>query len=359
MAEEFSLISVIRFLLKKIRWILILSFLVALVTAGITLLLPNYYETSTAFYAASPDLSSPTPLSVSQQKINVYGNDEDLDRLLSIAHSNQLSQFLIDSFNLYQHYDIDPAEEKSSYKVRKRLDKHMEVLKTKFGAIDLSIEDLDPIKAADMANASRNKISSIAQELIKDSQKKTIANYSENIEDKHQALKILIDSISVLRDRYGIIDVESQGEVLATSSANSSFSLSEAQARLKAMEEMSMPGDSINRVKARVAGLRNKKANISRQLEQFNKGITRIKSLDNQLVLNNDQIGLMKERLSQLKAAYENPFTSLHVVEEAMVPVIKSRPKRSLIVIGATILTFIFVSMSLLLMDSLSKINWK
>lgn len=359
MAEEFSLISVIRFLLKKIRWILIMSFLVALVTTGITLLLPDYFKASTVFYAASPDLSSPTPLSVSQQKVNVYGNDEDLDRLLSIANSIQLSEFLIDSFNLYQHYNIDPKGKKSSYKVRKCLNKHMEILKTKFGAIDLSIEDIDPIKAADMTNAARNKISSIAQDLIKESQKKTIINYSENIEDKVQVLKSLTDTISLLRDRYGIIDAESQGEVLATSSANASFSLSDAQARLKAMEAMSMPGDSINRVKTQIAGLRSKNANVSKQLDKFNKGITQIKILDNQLVLTNDQVGLMKERLSQLTAAYEHPFTSLHVVEEAMAPVIKSRPKRSLIVIGVAILTVIFISMGLLLIDSLSKINWQ
>ena len=359
MAEEFNLIAIIRFLLKKSRWIIILSILVAVVTAGITLLLPNYYEASTTFYPASPDLSAPAPLSASQQKVEVYGNDEDLDRLLAITNSNQLTDFLIDSFDLYDQSEIDPASERASYNVRKKLNKHLDVLKTKFGAIDLSIEDKQPDKAAAMANAAREKISSIAQSLIKESQKKTIQNYIQNINNKEQSLSSLTDSISTLKDRYGVIDAESQGEVLATNNADVSFSLSESQARLKAMEDLNMPQDSINRVKAIVSGLRSKKASVSRQLEQFNKGITQIKSLENQLILNNDQIGLMKGRLSQLEATYDNPFTSLHVVEKAIVPEIKSRPKRTFIVIGAAFLTFIFVSLGMLLIDSLKKIDWR
>ena len=359
MKEDYSLISITKFLLSKIRWILILSFAVALLTAGASLLLPNYYEASTIFYAASPDLSAPAPLSTSQEKIKVYGNDEDLDRLLSIASSSQLSEFLIDSFDLYKHYEIDRNAVRASYKVRKKLNKHMNVLKTKFGAIDLSVEDKVPEMAASISNAARKRISEIAQSLIKDSQRKTIKNYQENIKDKEASLVILTDSISTLRERYGIIDAESQGEVLASSSAQASFNLSESQARLKAMQEMNMPQDSINRLRTIISGLRSKKATVNSQLEQFNKGITQLKSQENLLVLTNDQVGLMKERLSQLMATYNNPFTTLHVVEEAIVPEAKSRPKRSLIVVGAAFLTFIFISFGMLLMDSLRKIDWK
>ena len=358
MTDDFSLIEVIRFLLKKTRIIIILSFAVAVITAGVTMLMPNYYESSTEFYAASPELSAPTPLSTSQQRIAVYGNDEDLDRLLSIANSNQLLEFLIDTFDLYAHYNIDRNHPKSTYKVKKKLTKHLNVLKTKFGAIQLTIEDQDPVVSAAMANAAREKVSKIAQLLIKDSQKNTIENYVKNIDNKNLSLKQLSDSIFSLKDQYGIIDVASQGEVLATSSTEAGLSYSENLARLRAMEEMNMPQDSINKIKAKIAGYKSKKASVAQQLEQYNKGISQIKTLENQLILTNDQVGLMTERLSQLKAAYDNPFTALHVVEYALVPIVKSSPKRSLIVIASAFLTFILISLGLLLTDSLSKIDW-
>jgi uncharacterized protein involved in exopolysaccharide biosynthesis len=358
MEEDFSLVKAIQIVIKKIRIILIASIVVALVTAGVSLMLPNYYEASSTFYAASPDLSAPTPISTSQQRINVYGNDEDLDRLLSIARSNQLLNYLIDSFNLYDHYEIADGDPKKLYKVNKKLLKHMNVLKTKYGAISLSVEDKDPVFAADMANASRNQISNIAQNLIKQSQQKTIGNYTASIADKETILNKLSDSLAVLRTKYGIIDAETQGEVLATSSADASFSLSEARATLEMMEKLNMPQDSINRIRARVAGLSSKNSMVSKNLKQFNEGISSIKNLENEVKINSDQISLMKERLSQLIAAYSSPFSSLHVVEEAITPVMKSRPRRSLWVIGAGMLTFVLMSLSLLLMDSLKKIDW-
>ena len=358
MEEDFSLIKAIQIILRKIRIILIASVVVALVTAGVSLLLPNYYEASTTFYAASPDLSVPTPLSTSQQRVNVYGNDEDLDRLLSISRSNQLLNFLIDTFNLYDHYEIPVDDPQKLYKVNKKLLKHINVLKTKYGAISLAVEDKDPVFSAKVANTSRNQISTIAQNLIKESQQKTLVNYTSNISTKVAALKQLSDSLTILRERYGIIDAETQGEVLATSSADASYSLSEAKATLKKMEELNMPQDSINQVKAKVAGLFSKNSMVSKNRKQFNEGISSIKSLENELKINSDQVSLIKERLSQLNAAYSSPFTSLHVVEEAIVPVMKSRPRRSLWVIGAGMLTLVLLSLSLLLKDSLKKIDW-
>jgi LPS O-antigen subunit length determinant protein (WzzB/FepE family) len=50
-----------------------------------------------------------------------------------------------------------------------------------------------------------------------------------------------------------------------------------------------------------------------------------------------DQISLDKERLKQLTATYTVPFTALHLVEAADVPVQKIRPKRSIIVLICTL----------------------
>ena len=359
MNNDYSLIHVIKTLLHKSKVILLSAFLVSLVTAGITLIMPNYYKGLTTFYAASPDLSSPTPIGSSSQKINVYGNDEDLDRLLSISSSSDVLDYLIDSFNLYEHYEIDRTEIKGSYKVRKKLLKLYNVIKTKYGAISLSIEDKDPSIASAMANAARNKISELSQGMVKQSQQQTLNNYYTSIIDKENTISLLSDSLAVLRTSSGVIDAETQGEVLSLNSADANFALSEAQAVLGAMKEMNIPQDSLNKIKATIAGLKSKKNNIDRTLGQFNKGISPIKSLENQLVIYNDQLSLLKERKSQLSATFNSSFTALHVVEEAQIPVVKSRPVRSLIVIGAGLLTIILVSMTILLSESLRKIDWK
>ena len=51
-----SLFDLVVLLYKWRKHILGASFLAAVIAAGISLALPNYYEASTQFYAASPDL---------------------------------------------------------------------------------------------------------------------------------------------------------------------------------------------------------------------------------------------------------------------------------------------------------------
>lgn len=359
MNNDYSLIHVIKILLEKGKTILLGAFLVSFATAGITLLMPNYYEGLTVFYAASPDLSNPTPIGSSSQKVNVYGNDEDLDRLLSISSSIDVLDYLIDTFDLYEHYEIDKEDIKGPYKVKKKLLKLYNVLKTKYGAISLSIEDKYPAKASAMANAARDKISELSQGMVKQSQLQTLNNYATSIREKENRISSLSDSLAVLRTTSGVIDAETQGEVLSSNSADVNFDLSEAQAVLGAMKEMNLPQDSLNQIKAKVAGLKSKKKNIDRTLGQFNKGISPIKSLENQLVIYNDQLSLIKERESQLRATLNSSFTALHVVEEAYVPLVKSRPVRSLIVVGSGILAFVLISMTILLRESLRKVDWE
>ena len=359
MNNEYNLIQIIKILFGKGKLILLSALVVAIVTAGISLLMPNYYSGVTIFYAASPDLSNPAPIGSSSQKINVYGNDEDLDRLLSISQSNEVLEFLINNFDLYKHYEINQDDIEASYKVRKKLLKLYKVTKTKFGAISLTVEDKIPDKASAMANAARDKISDLSQAMVKYSQEQTITNYANNIVQKESSIKVLTDSLTTLRSNSGIIDAETQGELLSSSSADVNFKLSEAQAILGAMKEMKMPQDSINKIITKIAGLKSKKYNIDKTLSQFNKGISPIKSLENQLVIFTDQLSLLKERQNQLQATYNAAFTSLHIVEEAITPVVKSRPYRFLIVIGSAILTLILISMTILLIDSLKSINWK
>jgi len=72
-----------------------------------------------------------------------------------------------------------------------------------------------------------------------------------------------------------------------------------------------------------------------------------------------EQLSIDKERLAQLQATYDANVNALHVIEKAEVPVIKSWPKRSIIVIGAAFLTFVLMCLWVLLQDQFNKNNWK
>ena len=82
----------------------------------IVLLLPVYYQSSTIFLAASPDILTDRGLfGTATRDPQQFGNNNDNDRFLTIAESDELASYLINKFDLYQHYDIDSSGSKSGY----------------------------------------------------------------------------------------------------------------------------------------------------------------------------------------------------------------------------------------------------
>lgn len=153
------------------RWRKTLRNATALALAGSTafaLWLPNYYQSTTVFYPASPEVSKPELIFGSSAKmIEYFGTDKDLDRILEVATSDEVTDYLVSKFGLYRHYDVDSASSEGLFWVRENFRSHYAVQKNKNDAIELSIEDTDPQLAANMANAAREKINEISRRLVK------------------------------------------------------------------------------------------------------------------------------------------------------------------------------------------------
>lgn len=355
-----NLIDIFVLLYKRRRTLVISCLLAGIVTAGASLLLPNYYQASTQFYAASPDLALPDPIGNVPDQKRIYGNDYDVDRLISLSKSNVVRNYLIDSFDLFTHYEIDPDKPKGKYKLMLKLDKLYNTTKTKYDAINLAVEDKSPDKATDMANAAREKINELAQEMIKESQAKLIERYRDNVNAKQKQYNAISDSLKITREEYKIFNTQSQGEAFGSTMVDLEGGIQNYNARLKVLKSSSaVPKDSIVITEAKLAGLRKQYEKLSKDIDSYNKGYTDILKYERMLKDFGDQLNLDKERLKQLESAYNSKVSAIHIVERAETPVHKSRPKRSIIVLGAVFLTFILMSLWLVLQEQFQKMGLK
>ena len=105
MEQKENLLDILRVLLLWKKPLLYTSLGIGLLTALISLVLPNYYQSTTIFYAASMDQAKPGHIyGTATTDTDFYGNDHDNDRLLTFAESGEVSTYLINKFNLYTHY---------------------------------------------------------------------------------------------------------------------------------------------------------------------------------------------------------------------------------------------------------------
>jgi len=356
-----NLLGVLRTLFRWKKQILIVCAIAAVGSVVISLLLPNYYKGSTLFLAVSPDQAKPEALfGGGQFRTTYYGNDNDIDRLLTIAGSAELIDYMIDTFRLYEHYDINPDAPRADFKVREKFRSRYELEKTKRDAIHLTVEDRKPELAAAMANAARRKIGSLARQLILEGQRKTIASYRANIRNKEQQLETISDSLSLLRQKFGIYNIDGQSESLTSQLSETEAKLIRQRGRLEALKSSGgVPQDTIKMMQATVQGLEKEFKNLNEKMRRFNQGMTKVGTYDRQFFMASATLSDDKEMLKRVVSVYESDIPAIIVVEKAQVPYIKSWPKRSYIVLGTVAIAFLFSLIGVLLLDTYREVDWK
>lgn len=333
---------------------------VAVLALIILFLLPDYFKSTSTFYSASPDLAVPEAIyGTGATSLRYYGTDEDTDRILSIAKSDQLMGFLIDSFNLYEHYEIDTSHQLAEFKVKEELEGLYNVKRTKENAVEISIEDEEKELAAKMVNAARIKINEIGQRLIKESQQKVLETYNQNLEDREQELSELSDSLRDVRQKYGIFNTITQGEVLASLVVKSEARLQANQVKLDVLRNSARaPKDTIAVVNAMVKSYEKEVEYINEKLDLFNEGLAKAEVLGRTNKEATEQLSEDKERYKQFLSAYESDFPAILLLEAGGIPVKKSRPVRSLILLVTLIVTFIFCVIGVLIHDLYKEVDW-
>lgn len=351
---------------KTIRNICALTFVGSV---ALSLTLHNYYKATTIFYPSSPQVANPELIfGTTGQATEYFGSDRDLDRMAEIANSNEVVDFMLHRFNLYVHYDIDSTDREGPHDVREEFRELYSAQKNKNDAIELSIEDTDPKVAAQMANAVRDKINEIGQRLIKENQGRLLAAFEDNIHRKTAELAMLGDSLKRLQAKYNIFNVGAQGEQLSTLLAQAESEIVRSQAKLEVLQGNPLiPLDTIEYIKANLRASERQRQSLTAanpkgdnlSIKSFNEGLPLVSVISDLHYQARKQLSYDKERYNQIKAAFNTDIPSLQVVEKAEPPLIKSRPRRSILVIVSVLAAFLFSVIGVLVADSYRDVNWK
>jgi uncharacterized protein involved in exopolysaccharide biosynthesis len=170
---------------------------------------------------------------------------------------------------------------------------------------------------------------------------------------------MLNDSLLQVRQRYGVFNPLAQSEGLSQLVAEAESKLYNAQAKLEALQGTSAPRDSIVFLRANIKGYESELKKLNERLNIFNQGMATVEVMRSTQTETSEQLAEDKERYKQIKAAAASDIPALLVVEPAPTPLIKSRPKRALIVLAATALAFVFSVIGVLILDTYKDVNWR
>ena len=330
--ENFNITNIIIYLFKKRKPIFIVTFLAAVVSIIVSLIIEEEFKSSVVIYPASTSSVSKallTDMSRAPKDILKFGEEEETEQLMQILQSDEIKAKIIAKYKLMKHYKIDPTEKYSKTQLLKEYDDKISFRKTQYQAIEITVFDTDNQKAANIAN----EITAILDSVYNKVQKERAFMALEIIENQYHAEKIYIeqleDSLSKLRG-LGVFDYENQAKFYTES-------------HTKALES----GNT------RKAKLLQGKLDI---LAKYGSTYNSLSQLQEKEI---EQLSLLKSKYQEAKVdAYQN-LPHKYIVNPAQVSEKKSKPVRWLIVVFSTFSAFIFAVFLMLILDSLQSVRKK
>lgn len=293
MEQRNDLIRLLQIIFKWRKPIIITTVVVAIAACIITwFFMPDYFKSTVNFYPSNPIMTDRQVLfsqSTGEIEIDYFGTASDVDRILTIANTSSLIDYVINHFKLMEHYDIDSTKEMARYNCKKEFLKNYSAVETEYGAIEVSVWDKNKDTAMHIANHIVETIDQHNKDIIMRDKKLIVNTFKNQVAKKELIVTNLTDSIA-------------------------------AQRKAGASAEMMIV-------------------------------------LDSKLQSAVDDLNLDRKLLEQNETTLNTDFSTVHITEAAYPALRKDKPVRSLIVIGVTLGTIVFMILLAVITENYRKIK--
>jgi len=361
--HQINVIDVFIVLAKHKKLILGLPIVVALLSIVITLQLTPVYTANTKIL---PPQQTQSTSAVLAQLGGLAGlgamsgglrNPNDL--YVGMLRSRTIADNIIKRFDLNKLY-----ERKYQSDTRKELEDMTSVIAGRDGVIAISVDDEDPKRSAEMANAYVEELFKLTKVLAVTEASQRRLFFERQME---QAREGLVKAEAAMRDalKTGLVQVESEGRVMAESSARLRAQITVSEVQIGAMRAFATnQNPEVLRKLQEVEAMRRELAVIegtsvakSPPHQATNdKGINNLRQL-REMKYYEATYDLLARQFEIAKIDEAKDSAVIQVMDYAIEPELKSKPKRALIVLLATSMAGFVAILLVFVREALGKIK--
>jgi capsule polysaccharide export protein KpsE/RkpR len=328
------------------------------------LLLPNWFKASSRLLlpaSSSGGLASALLGDISTAAQSLLGaGGGDYVRYMAILNSRSVMDDVVQEFDLITVYELE-EEEFPVEEARATLSDNVEfVVDQEFDFFSVEVLDKEPQRAADMSNYFVQKLEEINNELSK----QTAGNFREYVEGRYgmaeQDRANMLDSLAAFQREYGVLDLEAQTVAFYTQLAEMRADAVQLEIQLASLSTQF--GDNNRQVQNLDAlvtaanrqyenALDGREAVLPVSREAAPDMVKKYLDLTLERTIQERILELVAPMLEQARFEEERTAQALQIVDAAVAPVEKFKPKRSIICIAATLSAFILAVLFALVMD--------
>jgi len=353
-------------LMLKFKWFIII--IVTLATAAsvvFSLYMPNWYSASINAVPSKSQGSlfdnmmggiSSALKEFGMTKLGGAGSADAYDFIV-LMQSRSVQDSLIDRFDLAREYDIPDTQRTKIYK---ELESNLEISYEKEGNYTVTILSKDKYKAVDMVNYFIEVVNFIAQRVSHEDASLNRRYLENRILQTDSVIKAISDSLSLYSKKNFLISVEEQAKASSMAYAELKSELIMRETEFEMYKNRMGTNDAYTKMLGELVG------NLRNKLEQAKSqpGFAGNFSLENATGVGIEYMRLLAEfetftkvkslllpMLEEAKLEEAKQTQSLIIVDPPRLADKKTKPKRSLIVVGFAFGTFILSTIFVVMFD--------
>ena len=354
--DEIDLMELFRALSRRRRLILGITAASAAVAVVVSLLLPVYYKAETRILPPQEKGSNLAAQLLGQaggligMAGGAVGVKSQGELFVAMTKSRTVLDRMVDRFDLMKRY-----KEKYRQDARNKVVGSLTVQQDrKSGIISLTVEDRDPKRAADMANAFVEELKSLAGGLAVSEAGERRVFFEEQIRHTKESLSRAEEEVKGFQQRTGAFQIDAQAKAIIEGIANLRARIAAKEVEAKVLRSFATAQNpDLQRIEEEVRALRIELGKIeSGKGRGFDPlmsservpaaGMEYLRKL-RQLKYNETLYELLVKQYELAKLDEARDAVVIQVIDRAVPPERKSRPQRARIVLSATA-TMLFLS---------------
>lgn len=342
-ANGVSILDLVIVLAKYKKSILTLPLVVAILASGIALSLPDTFTATTKVLPPQKGMSAAAMMAQLGGLADAAGSAAGLknpaDLYVGMFRSRSVADNLIQRFGLNKVY-----EKEFQSQARKELEKRTAISTGKDSIIMLEVDDQDPQRAADIANAYVEELFKLSKTLAVTEAAQRRLFFEKQFEQAGENLVAAETAAREGMNQSGLIKVDEQGRSLVETTARLRSAATVKEVQIAAMRSYAAERNpqllaaqqelgAIRTELSKIEGLGNEQLSESSKSPQGMKTLGLLRTLKYHEAV----YELMAKQFEAAKIDESKDPSFIQVVDRAIVPDRKSRPKRALIVIVAAL----------------------
>lgn len=367
--EEINLLDLLIVLVKRKGMIIGITLGVAIVTAVISLFMTPVYKAETKILPPQQGSSGMAAQLLGQ----LGGAASFIGGAAGVKTSNELyiallrSRPILDSIigklklkELYKAKSMEDARKALVDRLKAQDDK-------KSGIVTIGIEDKDPKLAADIANSFVDELRSYNKNLALTEASQKRLFFEEQLKDVKEGLIKSEESMKGFQEKTGAFKIDDQAKAALEGIAKIRATIAEREVQIKVMKTYATSNNpDIQRVEEEIKGLKEQLSGLEAKGSGGNPDVIlstgRIPALGTEYVRRmrefkyNEalyEILLKQYEMARLEEAKDAPI--VQIIEKAIPPEKKIKPKRSQMVMIAIVTGFFFSIVAAFLMEYFEK----